>query len=503
MPPKYRYLSVKSEKNKFIELLCDSLDEEICNWHTASDEVVQRLYGHDVYKQTSFQIEKEDYTFVIILNLSYDSVPDEGCELFPLGCYAYGYIRFDVDFVRYFISLEDKEFKMLCDRLLQQKALGLENWETREQFQEERKTVISSTIDAMRSLELGMQVITDEINFAKYFGKEACLNFSDEKRLKLCNTAVEIIAKARKQGYIERTLISELGEEERTFLDYVGIKTYRNSVVDTKVLDNAEEEIGKIVENILCELKEKEEERRRRNKEKIIKDMLYEEMKASRGYLGNWLPEDVNKFTKYMQEITVDELYEQLYWISYMSYSDEKDYEDMSKEEKRVLANYIWAKRVYSFSVPDAEELRDCWVELGCDNKEGICELLKFIKLYKNKIVSKYYNNLSEAYAQIIVYLFGIQREGLNKIQELQNYCETHEKNNSQIKSLHEGLKFINCISDGGLHSRQDKRIDGSIITELTQAQWTSFFEDTEDKIMYKACHEVYDEVSKLFSDHG
>ena len=503
MPSKYRYLSVKSEKNKLIELLCDSLDEDICNWHTASDEVVQGLYGHDVYKQTSFQIEKEDYTFVIILNLSYDSVPDEECELFPLGCYAYGYIRFDVDFVRYFISLEDKEFKMLCDKLLQQKSITLEKWETRKQFQKERKTVISSESDATRSLEVGMQVITDEINFVKYFGKESCLEAGNEKRLKLCNSAINLIAQIKKQGCVERMLLFELCKEEKAFLDYLRVKIDGNSACVSSVVDRVEKEISQISENILRELKEQEEERKRRSKENVIRDALYQEMQAAKAHLGNWLPEDVRKFAESMHGITLEELLEQLQWISYMSYADEEEYADLSRDEKRVLANYIWAKRLYSFTLESDEEISDCRVEFCSDSMERVYELLKFIKAYKNKTISKYYGDLSEVYAEIIVYLFGIQSGGFAEIQKLQNYCVTYGMSNSLIRSLHESMYFINCISDEVTFARKDKCVNGSIIPELSQAQWTNFFEDTDDKVMYVACNDVYDEVSNLFTEYG
>ena len=51
--------------------------------------------------------ENDPYTFVVIINAYQDEELDDGFNIIPKGSYAYGYLKINTEFKRYFKSYED------------------------------------------------------------------------------------------------------------------------------------------------------------------------------------------------------------------------------------------------------------------------------------------------------------------------------------------------------------------------------------------------------------
>ena len=499
IPKSYRYLSVAEQKELFCEVLIETLDE-IDEWKVVPDALVNKLYGCNMYKQAAFQIEKEDYTFVIIMNLPYDSNLDDGCTMFLKDSFAYGYVKFESEYVRYFKSFENKKFKILCDKLLQKKNYSVDLWKTREQFLRARGGSGSfNTEDIVRYLK---GVFNKEISFVVLFGKSVHNGIDEIEQLELLNRALQYINLLKEQGNLKTIDVFSLRAEEQYFLSVLDI--IQNGIMENvkDSLDELEDKLGKLIDFIKEENGEKEEHRLQLERKKRNKDALYQEMKDARTQLGRWDENNEISFKETILNLTMEEFLEQLSWIEELSCTNDSEYADICEKEKRVLTNFIWAKRIYIFQYTDNEPLYDDIIRFGSAKEKDVCLLLKYIDAYKNNKIVEYYHGLSSVYAEILVFLFGFllnAKEELCKLQELHLLTDVK---NALLDNLYEDICVINRISDGTIIDTNYQSISSDVIYELSQAEWTNFFEDSDDKIMYKACDKVYESVAMLFSEN-
>lgn len=502
VPEKFRFLSNSNEK----EMLCDELQLQLENgvdeWVMANCEDVERLYGGLVYKQIAFQIEKGDYRFLIIYNVTHDGEVEPDNKVFPMGCYAYGYVDYGNKYTRYYMSFEDSKFRKLCDKILDVKNYTIDKWNTKEQYR--RKINHSVTLDFSLSKKDINDYVSSSLTYAFLFGKDNWLVQSEEERLDVVNKTISLLIKLKQNKCLNKEELDGVDVGVKDFFMKFDIEKIEFSEETTESINKIEEVLGILKVTLEKEVERKEIERIEEEDRKKSRNLLIQEMVADRMQIGKWSLESVENFKEYISGLSEEQFFSELKMIASITKEDIDDMEKYTDEEIKVLKNFLWAKRIYTYNISNnIDELLDMHVYFGNYKKTHICMLLAFVNAFKQQKVYTYYSGLSTSYAEILVILFGLKRETIDVIKQIRDMHMLYEGNNCIIDSIYEDMCVINCIPDGSIENKNVREFCIKDVIYLSNAQWTNFFEDTDDKVMYLAFEDVYQYVRKLFEENN
>lgn len=501
IPEEFRFLSNTEEKEALCDRLLEELNAEIDKWELADENLINQLYGSSVYKQIAFHLVKDTYEFAIIYNNTSDAEIEKGYKIFPEHCYAYGYVNYGNQFNRFFMSFENPRFKLLCDEILYLKNLTLDKWITRES--QKRIYGQNFTLDFSINVEEFMEHAVNMLSYSFFFGKDSLIDETDESKLKTINKTLDLFTILKTEKSLAKIDWSLIDSKIKKFFENCFVTEIDSSNETQNIIEEYEKMLLQIREPLKEEVAKIEEERIKQEKERIKKDMLIKELYESKTCLGNWSEKDMAEFALSMSPLSIEELLAQLEMITdiIMELEDTVAETEHSKKELRVLGNFLWAKRVYTYTLNAEEyELFDKQVHLGESwEADSVRTLLKFINAYKNNRINQHYQGISSTLAEILILLFGLQSKTLKEIEFLRNLHIEAGINNATLDELYEDMCVINCISDGSVEIRKEKEYKTQDVLKLTNAQWTDFFEVTDDKIMYRSFDDVYKTVEELF----